>query len=148
MANVDVVQGLWSAVHERDWEGVARHLADDAVYYDVPTGPATAAKGPAGIVARLRLGLGDLAGYEHRPGVMAADGDTVLFEHSETWTWPTGETVTLPFVTVHRVVGDRVTLWRDYWDYETLRRGAPPDWEARLMAADVASWLYDATGEV
>jgi Limonene-1,2-epoxide hydrolase catalytic domain len=70
-----------------------------------------------------------------------------MIEHAETWVWPTGETVTLPLVTVHRVVGDRILLWKDYWDYETLRRGAPPDWEAKLMAADVSTWLYDATGD-
>jgi limonene-1,2-epoxide hydrolase len=147
VANVDVVQGLWAAVYDRDWDGVARHLADDAIYYDVPTGPTTAAKGPAGIVARLRLGLEELTGYTHQPGAIVADGDTVMLEHRETWTWATGETVTLPFVTVHRVVDGRVALWKDYWDYETLRRGAPADWEERLMAADVSSWIYDATGE-
>jgi len=147
VANVDVVQGLWSAVYDRDWERVAQHLGDDAIYYDVPTGPTTAAKGPAGIVARLRLGLEELTGYTHRPGAVVAAGDTVMLEHAETWTWATGETVTLPFVTVHRVEDGKVVLWKDYWDYETLRRGAPADWEERLFAADVSSWLYDATGE-
>jgi hypothetical protein len=55
--------------------------------------------------------------------------------------------VELPFVTVHRVVGGKVVLWKDYWDYETLRRAAPPGWEERLLTADV-SWLFDATGIV
>ena len=40
-------------------------FGDDSVYWDVPTGPASAAKGPDGIEARLRLGLEGLAGYEH-----------------------------------------------------------------------------------
>ena len=143
---VEVVEAMWSAVYDRDWGRLAGFFTDDSIYYDVPTGPTTAARGPDGIVARLQLGLDDLVGYTHRPGSVAATGDTVMVEHAETWTWATGETVTLPFVTVHRVVRGKVLLWKDYWDYETLRRGAPVDWEERLLAADVSSWLYDATG--
>jgi hypothetical protein len=33
-----------------------------------------------------------------------------MYEHSETWTWRSGETAVLRFVTVHRVEGDRVTV--------------------------------------
>lgn len=143
---VEVVEALWSAVYDRDWARLAGFLTDDSIYYDVPTGPTTAARGPDGIVARLRLGLDELVGYTHRPGSIAATGDTVMVEHAETWTWATGETVTLPFVTVHRVADGKVLLWKDYWDYETLRRDAPADWEERLLAADVSGWLYDATG--
>jgi limonene-1,2-epoxide hydrolase len=145
-AEVAVVEGLWAAVYDRDWDRLAGFLTEESIYYDVPTGPTTAARGPAGIVARLRLGLDELVGYTHRPGAVAAAGETVMIEHAETWTWATGETVTLPFVTVHRVVDGKVLVWKDYWDYETLRRGAPPDWEEKLLAADVSSWLFDATG--
>jgi len=143
---VDVVEAMWAAVYDRDWDRLAGFFTEDSIYYDVPTGPTTAARGPEGIIARLRLGLDELVGYSHVPGQVAATGETVMVEHAETWTWAGGETVTLPFVTVHRVVGAHVLLWKDYWDYETLRSAAPPDWEERLMAADVSAWLYDATG--
>jgi hypothetical protein len=33
-----------------------------------------------------------------------------MFEHSETWVWASGETATMPFVTVHRVENRRVEL--------------------------------------
>lgn len=144
--HVAVVEAMWAAVYDRDWERLAGFFTADSIYYDVPTGPTTAARGPAGIITRLRLGLDELVGYSHVPGQVAASGDTVMVEHAETWTWASGETVTLPFVTVHRVVDGKVVLWKDYWDYETLRGAAPPDWEARLLAADVSGWLYDATG--
>jgi limonene-1,2-epoxide hydrolase len=141
---VDVVRAMWAAVYDRDWDRLAGFFADDSIYYDVPTGPTTAARGPVGIIARLRLGLDELAGYEHVEGQIAATGDVVMVEHAETWRWASGETVTLPFVSVHRVDGPRVLLWKDYWDYETLRSAAPPGWEERLLTADV-SWLFDAT---
>ena len=145
-AEVEVVEAMWAAVYDRDWARLAGFLTDESIYYDVPTGPTTAARGPEGIIARLRLGLDELVGYSHVPGAVAATGETVMVEHAETWTWATGETVTLPFVTVHRVVDGKVLVWKDYWNYETLRSGAPADWEERLFAADVSGWLFDATG--
>jgi limonene-1,2-epoxide hydrolase len=144
---VAVARAMWSALDARDWDRLAGFLTDETIYYDVPTGPATAARGPEGIVARLRLGLDELSGYENAETAVAAHGDVVMIEHHETWTWPTGEVAHLPFVTVHRVVDGKVVLWKDYWDYETLRRAAPPGWEERLLTADV-SWLFDATGIV
>jgi limonene-1,2-epoxide hydrolase len=144
---VAVARAMWSALDARDWDRLAGFLTDETIYYDVPTGPATAARGPEGIVARLQLGLDELSGYENAETAVAAHGDVVMIEHHETWTWPTGEVAHLPFVTVHRVVDGKVVLWKDYWDYETLRRAAPPGWEERLLTADV-SWLFDATGIV
>jgi limonene-1,2-epoxide hydrolase len=142
---IAVARALWSALSRRDWDAVAALLSEDAIYYDVPIGPASAAKGPVGIVARLRLGLGPLAAYENVERAIAATGDVVMVEHEETWHWPTGESAVLPFVTVHRVVDGRVVLWKDYWNYATLIDGAPPGWQESLLAGDL-SWVFDATG--
>ncbi|MEZ5238393.1 MAG: hypothetical protein R2716_05430 [Microthrixaceae bacterium] len=53
----EVTASFWPALYAHDWELVASFFDDESIYFDVPTGPATAAKGPADIVARLRLGL-------------------------------------------------------------------------------------------
>lgn len=144
-----VVAGFWTALAERDWERIAGFFGPDSIYYDVPTGPASAAKGPEGIVARLQLGLAGLTGYEHDPNatIVAGDGGVVMTEHTERWTWDDDHSVALPFVSVQRVdLGGVITLWRDYWDLGTLMEAAPPSWHERLDTADL-SWLYDATGE-
>jgi limonene-1,2-epoxide hydrolase len=78
---------------------------------------------------------------------MLSDGANVMYEHSETWVWPTGETVTLPFVSVHRVENGKVTVWKDYADMATLNSSAPAGWTDELMAGDM-SWIFDATGLV
>lgn len=140
-----VTAALWDAVYARDWDRIASHLGADAIYYDVPTGPSTAAVGPEHIVGRLKLGLEPLTRYEHREGRVAATGDVVMVEHAETWGWETGEEVTLPFATVHRVEGDRVVLWKDYWSYDHLLDHAPEWWKERLFSADLW-WLTDVTG--
>jgi limonene-1,2-epoxide hydrolase len=141
----DVVEAFWPALYARDWDRIATFFGDGSVYWDVPAGPGGAAKGADGIVKRLRLGLEDLASIEHDHLRSVAEGDTVVTEHTETWTWRSGESVTLPFVSV-QVVGDGVIqLWKDYWDYGTLMGAAPQSWHDRLANADL-SWVFDATG--
>ena len=142
-----VVAELWSALAKRDWDGVASVLAEECIYYDVPVGPAAAARGPRDVVARLRVGLDQLADYENFDGRMVCEGAIVMYEHSERWEWRTGENVVLPFVTVHKVHDGKVSLWADYWDYGTLVGAAPQEWQDSLANADL-SWVYDATGQV
>ncbi len=85
-------------------------------------------------------------GYEHHPGVVAEGPDgVVVTEHTEVWTWETGETVALPFVL--GAAGRR----RRHRPLEGLlgppdadERGAPA-WHQRLDTADL-SWVVDVTG--
>ncbi len=141
-----VTAALWDAIYDHDWDAIASHLSDDAIYFDVPTGPSSAAKGPKAIVGRLQLGLEPLTRHEHIHGRVAATGEVVMVEHAEIWGWETGEEVTLPFASVHQVDGDKVSLWKDYWNYDTLLDAAPGWWKERLFAADLW-WLHDATGD-
>jgi limonene-1,2-epoxide hydrolase len=140
-----VTAAFWDALYARDWAAIRSFFADDSIYYDVPVGPGAAGRGPASIEARLRLGLEGLASYTHQPGVVVAEGDVVVTEHAETWHWESGESVTLPFVSVQRVRGDKIVLWKDYWDQQTLMAAAPASWHERLDSADL-SWVFDATG--
>lgn len=139
------VLGLWRALSRRDWAAVQTFLADDCIYADMPVGPTVAARGPEDIVKRLKVGLEPLTGYENHDGLLVSDGPDVMYEHSETWHWATGETALLRFVTVHQVIDGKVTLWKDYWDMAGLTNFAPPTWLENLSAADT-SWVFDATG--
>jgi len=147
----EAVLGLWRTLSARDWDGLSDWLTEDCVYVDMPVGPTAAARGPGDIVKRLQVGLLDLAAYENHDGLMASrpdlDGDVVMYEHSETWTFTSGEVVELPFVSVHRVRDGKVALWKDYWDFGTVQNAAPADWMERLMTADT-SWMFDATDVV
>jgi limonene-1,2-epoxide hydrolase len=143
----DTVLGLWQALSRRDWEAVKAFLSDDCVYVDMPVGPTLAARGPDDIVKRLKVGLEPLAGYENHDGVLVSNGSDAMYEHSETWRWHSGETAVLQFVTVHRVEGGKVTVWKDYWDMGSMTAQAPPTWLEDLATADT-SWIFDATGLV
>lgn len=143
-ADASLVEKFWTALYSRDWDLIASFFGPDSVYWDVPVGPGAAAKGPVDIVSRLKLGLDGLAGYEQFEGPVVSQGGTVITEHREVWHWETGETASLPFVSVMRVDGGIITLWKDYWDYNTLMQAAPASWQQRLDEADL-SWLYDAS---
>jgi limonene-1,2-epoxide hydrolase len=137
---------MWKALSDRDWDQLKTFLSDDCLYVDMPM-PAVAARGPENIVARLKIGLEALSSYVNHDGLLLNNGVDVIYEHSETWGWPSGETVRLPFVTVHRVEGDKITLWKDYSDFTTLLSHAPPSYVESLASVDT-SWVFDATGLV
>ncbi|HNP12455.1 MAG TPA: nuclear transport factor 2 family protein [Mycobacterium sp.] len=143
----DTIFGMWKALSNRDWETLKTFVSDDCIYVDMPVGPAAAARGPEDIVKRLKIGLEPLAGYENHDGVLVSNGTDAMYEHSETWTFKTGESGVLRFVTVHKVVDGKITLWKDYWDMNGLTSFAPPTWLEELATADM-SWVFDATGLV
>lgn len=146
----DAVLGLWRALSRRDWDAVKTFLSDDCLYVDMPV-PALAARGPEDIVKRLKMGLEPLAGYENHDGVLLSNGSDVMYEHSETWTFASGEQGVLRFVTVHKVAerdgAAKITVWKDYWDFNSLVAFAPPNHFENLANADT-SWVFDASGLV
>ena len=134
---------MWSALSARDWEKLKAFLSDDCLYVDMPM-PAASARGPEDIVTRLKIGLESLSSYVNHEGLLLTNGVDVMYEHSETWGWPTGETARLAFVTVHRVEDGKITLWKDYSDFNTLLSAAPPSFTEGLASADT-SWVFDAS---
>ncbi len=142
----NVVTGMWQALSRRDWEAVQTFLSDDCLYVDMPV-PAVSARGPENIVTRLKIGLAELAGYENHDGLLVSNGSDVMYEHSETWTFQTGEQGVLRFVTVHKVVDGKIAVWKDYWDFNSLAAFAPPQHFENLMGGDT-SWIFDASALV
>jgi limonene-1,2-epoxide hydrolase len=139
----ETVLGMWKALSDRDWDRVKTFLSDDCLYIDMPM-PAVSARGPEDIITRLKIGLESLSSYVNHDGLLLSNGVDVIYEHSETWGWPSGETVRLPFVSVHRLEGDKITLWKDYSDFNTLLSAAPPSYVEGLGSVDT-SWVFDAS---
>ncbi len=139
----EIVLGMWSALSARDWDKLKTFLSDDCLYVDMPM-PAASARGPEDIVTRLKIGLEALSSYVNHDGLLLTNGVDVSYEHSETWGWHSGETVRLAFVSVHRVEDGKITLWKDYSDFNTLLSAAPQSFTEGLASADT-SWVFDAS---
>jgi ketosteroid isomerase-like protein len=133
--NRQLVERFWSAVYARDFDAVEAMCHPEGEYTDVfsPGGDDDVARGPRQMVARLRLGLEPLAAIHHHPRHLVAEGDVVMWEHAEEWHWPSGEQVTIKFVTVHEIRDGLVLRWHDYPDLQKLLAAAPQWWMEHIM---------------
>ena len=131
--NREIVESFWDALYRRDYDAVGACFAADGEYTDVCSPADDVAVGPAQIAARLKLGFEKLSGISHTVRLMVVDGDTVVTEHGEHWEWPTGEQVTLPFVSIQELRDGKIVRWHDYWDMATLMNAAPQWWVEHIM---------------
>lgn len=136
--NKHVVERYWAALARRDWDGLKALLTDDAHYTDVGS-PGPGGTGPDGVVARLKIGLEPLEGYDHLPGaVLVAEGDTVITEHVERWRFHTGEVIDHPFVSVMQLRGGKIFRWHDYSNLSNITDNAPAWWIEHIVKASTA----------
>jgi ketosteroid isomerase-like protein len=131
--NKQVVQQFWDVLAARDWDGMARLMTDDVHYTDVGVdGPG--GYGPDGTLRRLRLGIESLEGYDHLPGTnMIGEGDLVMTEHTERWTFRTGEVIDHSFVSVTQLRDGKICRWHDYSNISNILDNAPAWWIEELM---------------
>ena len=122
-------------------------VSDDCIFLDVPFGPTLAARGPDDIVKRLKSGLENenLVNWVNRDVLLLTNGVDVMYEHLVTYTSANGETANNPIVSVHKVSDGKVSLWKDYWDLNTIANTA---WFQSSLAGGDMSWVFDATGLV
>jgi len=145
MTNRELIEAFWQDLYRRDYDAVGAYFPEDGEYTDVPSPAEDVARGPAQIAARLRLGLEPLASLTHDLGLLVCDGDTVVTEHVEHWEWPTGERVSLPFVSVQELRDGQIVRWWDYWDMGTLMGAAPQWWIDQILRESAAAHARDAT---
>jgi limonene-1,2-epoxide hydrolase len=130
--NEKVVMAMWRELYAKNFAAACAYMAEDGLYEDVPA-PDAGAVGPANVERRLRIGLEPVERFEHDIHRVVASGDSVVIEHTETWHFDTGEKIRNDFVTIHEVQDGKITLWRDYWDLNTLMGQAPQWWIERIM---------------
>ncbi len=122
-------------------------VSDDCIFLDVPFGPTLAARGPDDIVKRLKSGLENenLVNWVNRDVLLLTNGVDVMYEHLVTYTSTNGEMTNNPIVSVHKVSDGKISLWKDYWDLNTIANAA---WFQSSLAGGDMSWVFDATGLV
>jgi ketosteroid isomerase-like protein len=137
--NKRVVQQFWDALGKRDWTGMKALLTEDAHYTDVGAG-GSGGTGPDGVLARLRIGIEPLEGYEHLPGAnMVGEGDLVMTEHTERWIFHTGEVIDHSFVSVTELRDGKICRWHDYSNIPNITDNAPAWWLEHIVQAAAAA---------
>jgi ketosteroid isomerase-like protein len=115
--NRETVERMWKALSAMDWPTLEACLAPDVFYEDVPTED-EGARGPANVVKRLRIAFDHLSDHRHEIHHMACEGDVVFLDHTEYWTFKTGETARNKFATMHEMKDGKIAKWSDYWDVQ------------------------------
>ena len=140
-ANKKVVETLWNALSAFDWETLKSCLAEDIHYEDVPTED-PGARGPENTVKRLAIAFDNLIEHTHTIHHIVADGDVVMLDHSESWTFSSGEKAEHTFATLHELRDGKVVRWSDFWDVAGFV-GQFPKWFLEKMAAHSPSDFGD-----
>ena len=140
-ANKKVVETMWNALSAKDWETLKDCLAEDVHYEDVPAED-PGAHGPENTVKRLAIAFDNLVGHTHTIHHIVADGDVVMLDHTEGWTFRTGEKAEHSFATLHEMRDGKIVKWSHYWDVAGFV-GQFPKWFLEEMAAHSPSDFSD-----
>jgi len=130
--NRKTVERMWNALSEMDWETLKSCLHPEVHYEDVPTED-MGAEGPENVVKRLSIAFDHLIDHRHTIHHMACEGDVVFLDHTEGWTFKTGEKAEHTFATLHELKDGKVVKWSDYWDVSKFV-GQFPQWFLEEMA--------------
>lgn len=137
-ANKETVRRMWQALADMDWEAMKACMHPEIHYRDVPSDD-PGAHGPENCVKRLQIAFRHLDRQEQETHHLVAEGDVVFLDHTETWTFKTGETASHTFASMHEMKDGLVYRWSDYWDMNKFV-GQFPGWfleeMARASAAD------------
>ena len=139
--NRKTVETLWNALSAFDWDTLKSCLHEEVHYEDVPTED-PGARGPENVVKRLMIAFGHLKDHRHTLHHMACEGDVVFLDHTEEWTFKSGEEVKHTFATLHEMKDGKVVRWSDYWDVAGFV-GQFPQWFLEEMAKRSAADFSD-----
>ena len=137
--NKKTVETLWQALSEMDWPTLKGCMMGDVFYEDVATEDA-GAHGPDNVIKRLRIAFDHLVDHQHTIHHLVAEGDIVFLDHTEVWTFNTGETAINQFATVHEMKGAKVAKWSDYWDVSSFVAQFPKSFLEEMAKASEANF--------
>ena len=69
---------------------------------------------------------------------IVSEGEVVFLDHTETWTFKTGEVAAHTFATMHEIRDGLVYRWSDYWDMQKFV-GQFPGWFLEEMMKSTAA---------
>ena len=139
--NKATVQKMWTALSQFDFDTLMSCLHPEVHYEDVPTED-PGARDPENVVKRLRIAFDHLSDHKHIQHHMVCENDVVFLDHTEEWTFKSGEKVSHQFATLHEMRDGKISRWSDYWDVSSFV-GQFPAWFLEEMAKSSAADFSD-----
>ena len=118
---IDVVRRFCAAWGSEEVDTIVAFFTDDAVYHNIPLAPVV---GPEQIKATIEGFSGGVESIEFRLDAIAADGDTVLTERRDIFTFANGR-IDLPVMGTFEIRDGRIAAWRDYFDMNQFMSQMP-----------------------
>jgi limonene-1,2-epoxide hydrolase len=116
-ATVEAFIGHWNS---GDMEAMYALCAEDVVWHNIPMEPVT---GKAAFRASVDGFNGDIAGCEWQLHAIATNGNTVLTERTDAFTFTDGRRATIRVMGTFEIGKDGlITAWRDYFDSQEFQR--------------------------
>jgi ketosteroid isomerase-like protein len=140
-ANKAIVEKMWQALSDMDWETMKSCMHPEIFYEDVPSDD-PGAQGPENVVKRLQIAFNHLSKQEQTNHHVAEEDGTVFLDHTEKWTFKSGETAQHRFVTMHEVKDGLVYRWSDFWDMHKFVAQFP-EWFLEEMMKSTAEDFSD-----
>lgn len=122
MDPLTTVNSFLKAASARDYDTALGYLADDVEYQNMPLPAVTGHQAVRDTLEAL-LALGE--GSEWIVHREAAAGNVVLNERTDRFLVG-GKWLELPVAGVFELAGDKIVLWRDYFDLETIMKQMNP----------------------
>jgi limonene-1,2-epoxide hydrolase len=118
---IDTVRRFCEAWGTKDLDAIIAFFSDDAVYHNIPLAPVV---GPDQIRTTIEGFSGGVEKIVFRVDNIAADGDTVMTERHDIFTFANGE-IDLPVMGTFEVADGKITAWRDYFDLNQFMSQMP-----------------------
>lgn len=121
MGPLDTVNAFIAALERNDISAALTFVSDDCEYSNVPISSVTGPEGIAGILGPLFAQAQAIEWPVQRESV---SGSTVFNERLDRFLMPFGW-VELPVVGVWEVHEGKITMWRDYFDFQSYLKQFP-----------------------
>ncbi|MDI2126052.1 SgcJ/EcaC family oxidoreductase [Yinghuangia seranimata] len=109
-ALVDEFIAAWGRL---DPDELAGYFAEDATYHNIPIMPVTGRQEVRDFIAGF---VGPFTGAHFTVHHQAVNGDTVLNERTDTFTFANGNTLDIQVMGVFELRDGKIQNWRDYFD--------------------------------
>ncbi|OBV10648.1 limonene-1,2-epoxide hydrolase family protein [Erythrobacter dokdonensis] len=114
---VEAFIGCWNAC---DIDAMLALCADDIVYHNIPMEPI---HGTTAMRAMVEGFLANIAACDWQTRAIAANGNTVLTERTDGFTFKDGRSAAIRVMGTFEIgAAGRITAWRDYFDMGEFQR--------------------------
>lgn len=118
MNHEETIRTYYAAWVRDDLDAVFALCADDLVAVNVPIGPIHGKTAARAFFEKFGRGMSQKRYHVER---ILVSGDVAVVEGVENYT-KRGKTVSLPYMSVFKFAGGKISEWRDYFDMQTVLR--------------------------